>query len=344
MTVGYKRGPDELRQRACLYWPRELAGGNAATVLSELLKTQDKFLSILLVADREPTSWKAVLSSSSLSPNLFLKHLTILADVGGELIKKITPLGSEMMHFQWREKEWHYSFKCAHIMKLDNHSLHISTDRVRREVSLHGAMEDVVMLLLFGGASKNIILPEEISDRCNIGLLLGDKHELEQFIKPRYILVSRIVRGATANSLGQEAQKHVLKKLKQSLDKEGWEFSRNGTIAGISQTADTREISFDIVAKSPENKYFAIEVSFQVTTNSTIERKAGQAKSRYEQLHEKGHKIAYVIDGAGNFERKTALRTICDYSDCTVTFAEEDLDTLVDFLRTNGGATGGSLQ
>lgn len=92
-------------------------------------------------------------------------------------------------------------------------------------------------------------------------------------------------------------------------------------------------MSFDIVAHSPSGKYCAIEVSFQVTTNSTIERKAGQAKSRQQVLHEHGHRIAYVIDGSGNFYRRNAIKTICQFSDCTVTFNPEELQSLVNFLK-----------
>ena len=90
--------------------------------------------------------------------------------------------------------------------------------------------------------------------------------------------------------------------------------------------------SFDIVVASPTGKYCAIEASFQVTTNSVIERKAGQAQARQLQLHAAGHKIAYIIDGAGNFQRSSALKTICHYSDCTVTYKDSELDLLVDFL------------
>ena len=92
-------------------------------------------------------------------------------------------------------------------------------------------------------------------------------------------------------------------------------------------------MSFDIVAQSPKGKYCAIEVSFQVTTNSTIERKAGQASDRQRLLHRAGHKIAYVIDGAGNFERQSAVKTILANSDYTAAFTDEELDALAAFLR-----------
>lgn len=60
---------------------------------------------------------------------------------------------------------------------------------------------------------------------------------------------------------------------------------------------------------------------------------ADQAADRQQLLHDAGHKIAYVIDGAGNFQRRSALSTICHHSDCTVTFKDEELNALVAFLQ-----------
>jgi hypothetical protein len=58
-----------------------------------------------------------------------------------------------------------------------------------------------------------------------------------------------------------------------------WEFKQNGKIPGIGHTNDdTEDTTFDIVAISPNKKYFAIEVSFRFTTNGTIEPKAREAK------------------------------------------------------------------
>jgi hypothetical protein len=80
-------------------------------------------------------------------------------------------------------------------------------------------------------------------------------------------------------------------------------------------------------------KSVGIEVSFQVTTNSTIERKAGQAAERKRLMNAAGHRIAYVIDGAGNFQRSSAISTICKYSDCTVAYSDGEFDILATFVR-----------
>ena len=65
----------------------------------------------------------------------------------------------------------------------------------------------------------------------------------------------------------------------------------------------------------------------------SIERKAAQAAERQALINAAGHKIAYVIDGAGNFQRSTAISTICSYSNCTVAYSDSEFDVLVEFLR-----------
>lgn len=202
--------------------------------------------------------------------------------------------------------------------------------RLGNEVSLNPVMEDICMLLLFGGATTvNKELPVDITNKCVLGSMLGKTTELELFVKQRYIWVSRITGGATANTLGQLAQTYVKRYLEEKLPK--WRINKDH-LPNVSQNERTA-LSVDIVVKSPKGNYCAVEVSFQVTTNSTIERKAGQAQSRQELLHTKGHKIAYVIDGAGNFARQSALKTICQYSDCTVSFRDNELDKLIEYIK-----------
>jgi hypothetical protein len=89
---------------------------------------------------------------------------------------------------------------------------------------------------------------------------------------------------------------------------------------------------FDLVI-TKGSKSVGVEVSFQVTTNSTIERKAGQADERKKLMNSAGYKIAYVIDGAGNFQRSSAISTICKYSDCTVAYSDSEFDILAEFIR-----------
>jgi hypothetical protein len=55
-------------------------------------------------------------------------------------------------------------------------------------------------------------------------------------------------------------------------------------------------------------------------------------------VHDAGHWICYVIDGAGNINiRQNAVRTICTYSDCTVALSIYEINLLADFMRQQAG-------
>ncbi len=273
--------PTELRQHAALFWPADLIAKEAsASIVPLLLETQDKFISLLDIADAHPAAWKQALQTTSgLSANVFLKHLMVLADVGGEQIKRLRPeliglFPSGTMTYVWREQSYTYTFQSLLRPKtVDNKSLFIDGKGLPTPHLLDGAMEDVAMLLMHGGAMTGISLPSPLDEKCSIGSLLGHNDELTRFVKQRYILVSRITGGATANALGQLAQSFVRDTLAEALPQ--WKITRNGTVPGISHNAGKTDMGFDVVAKSPLGKYVAVEVMFQVTTNSVIERKAG---------------------------------------------------------------------
>lgn len=335
------RTNDDLKKNAVLFWPSELVRTEEkCSIIPLLISTQDKFISLLHVADQSPTSWKNVLSTTKkFAPNLFVKHLMVLTDIGGEKLKRFKSELPEVfpdnkMYFAWNGQESVYEFKTiGEKGSWDNKNLSVDGTSILTPTNLTPAMEDIIMLLMHGAAATNTGLPDVIGQRCVIGTLLGNKAELDKFVRQRYIWVSRITGGATANKLGNLAQNYVKERLQTILP--NWDFSQK-SIPGISQNAGRTNIAFDIVGQSPKGIYCAIEVSFQVTTNSVIERKAGQAQARQSLLHRFNHHIAYVIDGAGNFERSSALSTICQYSDCTVTFKDSEIQELSNYLRDIG--------
>jgi DpnII restriction endonuclease len=217
---------------------------------------------------------------------------------------------------------------------LTNAKLGISGKKLLEPLQLQKLSQDVIVILLFGAAAFDE-RTAEILAKCEIGTYIGQLDKLKKFIQQRYIWVSRITSGSQANQLGQIAQNFVRDYLSENLGIDGVSIQRENYLPGVSHSDPTtnRPTSFDIVVSKGE-KYVAIEVSFQVTTNSTIERKAGQARSRFEQIEIAGHKIAYVLDGAGNFQRENALRTICTHSHCTVAFSHAELEVLCQFIKT----------
>ena len=335
----FARTLTELKEKAVLFWPQEIIEREAAiTVLPLLLNTQNKFISVLTLSDAGPEAWKRHIDSSpNMSANVFLKHLMVLTDLGGEALSKITPFDvyfpNGSMEYIWQQKTYRYQFKAfvGKKTRLSNVALRVDGKHLFMGYPLNEKMEDVIMLLLHGATSLQDSLALSIKEHCLVGSLIGQPDELQKFVQQNYIRISRQIGGATSNAMGQIAQQYVMEILQGELPH--WQI-QTGKIPGISHDAGDTETSFDIVALSPNGKYFAIEVSFQFTTNSVIERKAGQAQARARLLHESGHFICYVIDGAGNINvRERAVSILCQFSDCTVAFSYEEIRHLARFLR-----------
>jgi len=337
----YRRTFEELERVASKFWPSELSETEAKlSVIPLLLKTQDQFISIISIETPDLDRLFYIIEASSLSANLFLKHLVILADYGGEMLQRVSNEFSDLfpdgkLRYNWCGEQREYAFRALPNRKFSNLALKIDGKQLLNKHPLDDLQRDAIALLLFGSAysDDNQEVASTLS-KCEIGEYLGKPDKLATFIKQRYIWVSRITGGATSNNLGQIAQSFVARYLSDNLGLPNIEIKRGGRLPGVTHTdtATGRLTSFDLVVTNGV-KYVAIEVSFQVTTNSVIERKAGQARARYEQIDKAGHKIAYVLDGAGNFQRENALRTICSYSHCTVAFSRSELNVLCNFLR-----------
>lgn len=345
----YQRNVDDLRKLACMFWPSELSKQEAElSLIPKLIETQDQFIAILSVRVSHLDGLFQIIESCSLPANLFLKHLLVLADFGGEMIQRLNTqfdsiFPERRLDYLWNTKSYSYSFQVLPVQgRLSNTKLGINAKKILESINykdkkvlekspLSLLHKDIIALLLFGGNSITE-KAAEILFKCEIGNYIGITDKLQQFIRQRYIWVSRITAGSQSNNLGKITQSFVKKYLEDNLDIPSINIKANGQIPGVSHTEDNKPTAFDIIVYK-NNRYVAIEVSFQVTTNSVIERKAGQAKSRFDQIQTLGYKIAYVLDGAGNFERENALKIICSYSHCTVAFSGEELGLLCSFLQ-----------
>ena len=276
---------EDLEANAIKFWSGKIAETERnASIIPRLIQTQDKFIAILKLADKGPGYWINALDLSNAIPaNLFLKHLMVLSDMGGEMLQRLkgtilkaAPDGK--MPFLWNDDKHEYIFQTlSNKSDWNNKNLKVDGKGLEKSEELTPLIMDVVNLLLFGGLSTLPDLPENIEQKCMIGSFIGKDNELNAFVTQRYIWVSKITGGATSNSLGQLAQKYVLDYLKERLP-DGWNLEKQ-TISDVSQNERT-SLAFDIVVVSPKKRICTIEISFQVTTNSVIERKAGQAQSR----------------------------------------------------------------
>lgn len=224
MAIIYNRDLEELAKHAVLHWPDSILEiADSKSSLPRLLATQDVFLAILVAASANPDSWKQVMSENrDMHANLFLKHLMILTDLGGEALNKLPPLSNYfeggVMEFPWGDGNRIYRFReISEKCTLTNSALKVDARKLAIPSGLSGKIEDVCMLLLFGEAALNDTLPMEVKSRCNVGDYLGNPDELEAFVRQRYIHVSKQVGGATANALGHAVQEYVAHHLSEHL-------------------------------------------------------------------------------------------------------------------------------
>lgn len=111
------RSIENLEQNAIKFWPAEIAVQEKdISIIPKLIETQDKFISLLNISDANPFIWKqTLLSTKSMSGNLFLKHLMVLSDIGGESLmrfKKELPLiFGEFLTFNWEGQTFSYKFQ-----------------------------------------------------------------------------------------------------------------------------------------------------------------------------------------------------------------------------------------
>jgi hypothetical protein len=197
----YRRTFEELEQVASKFWPSELSEIEAQlSIIPLLLKTQDQFISILGVDPRKLDKLFEIVQASNLPANLFLKHLVILADFGGEMLQRVSR-ESEMLfpegklNYFWRGKQQSFTFKAFPTRKFSNSSLKIDGKNLSQDYPLDDLQKDAIALLLFGSShSGGDAEAASVLARCEIGEYLGQPDALTQFVKQRYTWASRITR------------------------------------------------------------------------------------------------------------------------------------------------------
>ena len=82
----------QLEKTAIKWWPIEIQElAQQISIIPKLLATHDRFISILKLSDpNEPKSIFDVIRASNFPANVFVKHLSILTDFGGELLKRLS--------------------------------------------------------------------------------------------------------------------------------------------------------------------------------------------------------------------------------------------------------------
>lgn len=345
----YIRTIDELENLACNWWPAEVREeAQKMSILQYLLDTQEKFISILKLADKnEPEKLFALLDASSIEYHLFLKHLVLLTDLGAEQLQRINKDFEDLfpdnkLIYKLGGRKYTHSFAILPTKgKLDNKKMRIDTlEHLQGKESDRALCKDVIMLLIYGASSVRA-RTRAILYKCNSSDYIGDDSEIEGFVRKNYIRVSKIIAGKVSNDLGNIAQVYALKYLRQCLGP-NYRLQSNGKLPDVSENDGKTWATFDILIdrigdQSRFKPYVGVEVSFQETSNSVVERKSTIAHNRFSKVATKRCYVAYILDGIGNFSRPSAVKTLCENSHCTVAYTPEEFDVLAEFIREKLG-------
>jgi hypothetical protein len=205
-TKSYQRTFEELEEVASKFWPAELSELEAKlSVIPLLLETQDHFISVISVKTPDLDRLFNILEASSLPANLFLKHLAILADFGGEPLQRVSrefemlfPEGK--LNYYWQGKPHSYTFRSLPHLKFSNQSLHIDGRLLVEQHPLDDLKRDAIALLLFGRVHNQITGSMEAASflaKCHIGEYLGRPNILKKVVQERYIWMSPLVKGSS---------------------------------------------------------------------------------------------------------------------------------------------------
>ncbi len=345
----YIRTIEDLEKLACNWWPAELrAEAQKMSILQYLLDTQEKFISILKLANKnKPDKLFELLEASSFDYHLFLKHLILLTDLGAEQLQRINKDFADLfpdnqLRYILKNKELVYGFtKLPTKGKLDNKKMKTdSLEHLQGSAFDRVLCKDLIMLLIYG-ASSTRARTRAILYKCNSSDYLGDDTQIEDYVRKNYIRVSKIIAGKVSNDLGNIAQLYALQYLSKCLGNE-YHLQSNGKLPDVSENDGKSWATFDILVDrigdtSRHKKYVGVEVSFQETSNSVVERKSTIAHNRFVQVKTKRCYVAYIIDGIGNFSRSSAVKTLCENSDCNVAYTPEEFEVLADFIREKLG-------
>lgn len=344
----YLRTIKELEQVGSKWWPKEVRKeAMKVSILQYLLDTQEKFISLLTLADRnKPEKLFNMIDASDFEYHLFLKHLILLTDVGSEPIQRFNSsfdeiFPSRMMTFAIGKKKFSFQFKELPTRgKPNNKKMQIDElNNLQQPCRNKSLCKELIMLLIYGAAST-FSRTAAVLYKCNAYEYLGQEELIKKYVRQNYIRVSRIVGGKEATDLGNVAQSYAVRYLSEHLG-DNYNVTNAGTIPGVKMD-DDKDVTFDIVIDRKDDdgrfkKYVGVEVSFQETSNSTIERKAREAQARFRNTQNKRCYVAYIIDGAGNFSRTSAVTDLCNNSHCNVAYTPSEFDLLIEFIKEKIG-------
>lgn len=329
----------ELRENAVLWWPDEIRDEVAASSFYDAMLVSFPIFQQTLKDSTDLESLiqkvKELNAEGKLPANLFMRHCMLFTNLGWEAMKKwfgdsyadMFPDGK----FKGGEIEFDMPNPGTGQSKVRTMSKHIK-DAYAYDLSDTQLKHILACIkLLFMGSHSSLSQLE----RCNLGIYLDDS-DGELFYCDsvmKYIEVSNQTSGAKAAGSGNLMEnKLAIEPIKAYLS------VHFPNLEYLSKTSHQFLLGHEPMTSDQwfvnegNNRAVALEVSFQETTNSVIERKRKDAENR-RNLFPENCKSAFVIDGVGSLEhRKNAVKEILSNADIVVTAREDEILRLADYI------------
>lgn len=191
----YLRSIKDLEKVGSKWWPKEVRDeAMKVSILQYLLDTQETFISLLTIADRnKPEKLFDLIEASSFEYHLFLKHLILLTDVGSEPIQRFNTSFKEIfpdgvLRFIVGEQEHSYKFASLPVKGVPNNKKlqSDSLENLKKPCRNVELCQDMIMLLIFGAASTSP-RTADVLYKCNAYEYLGQKEKIQQYIQQNNI-------------------------------------------------------------------------------------------------------------------------------------------------------------
>jgi len=187
----YIRSVKELENVGCKWWPKEVRKeAMKVSILQYLLDTQEKFISLLTLADRnKPEKLFNLIDASSFEYHLFLKHLILLTDVGSEPIQRFNASFDEIFpdgKLEFAIDKHKYSYKFTSLPSRgvpNNKKMQIDTlENLSAPCCNVELCKDLIMFLIYGAASTTA-RTAAVLYKCNAFEYLGNQELIRSVIK-----------------------------------------------------------------------------------------------------------------------------------------------------------------
>jgi len=303
----------ELMNEGKWFWSNDFIKPHVNPLLIELEKTYSVVLETIENSNEQEII--ADLMAAKISNALLLKHIMVLLDTSAETLDRAAMYIKHkgLTQLTLPDRVIPFSVLTSQKSGLSNNNIYKAGNKLTA---------DILALLCYASESIEFYNFDTFKN-CRLSKLAGDSEKLKQHLYYLSLRSSTQIKQIRAVDFGAQLEAYINLFLEPVLLE-----------LGVSKTRRYKEQQFDLVLYK-DDKHIIIEIAFQETTNSTLERKSKQAKNGlYKMINDNDDRLVYIVDGAGYFKRSNALHDLINYSNFSCTVSEVGLNRLREYVTS----------